>query len=245
MHDQNCFLTLTYDEEHLPKDYSLDTMAIPKFIRALRKRGVKCRYFACGEYGETKRRPHYHIILFGYDFPDKTLFKEKNGTKLYRSNLLEQIWDQGYSTIGAVTFESAAYVARYVVKKHKKDSRDESEINLYNSVIDKETGEIFPIEPEFCRMSRRPGIGKTWLEKYGKDTDKDFITINGKIMSLPKYYDMLLEQKNPEDMLKRKARRVRAAEAKADDNTLDRRLAKEKVKTAQSNMLIRELESYK
>lgn len=247
MHDQNCFLTLTYNDENLPTDRSVHKEHVQKFVRSLRKRGLqkKIRYFACGEYGELKQRPHYHLIIFGYDFPDKMLWSMSNGNALYRSEFLESVWTKGFATIGDVTFESAAYVARYVTKKWKKDPREtETEVNMANAVIDKDTGEIHEIEPEFALMSRRPGIGQKWLETFKGDTDKDFITVNGKVMSLPKYYDRLLEEKDPNNWMRRKGKRIRKAKEKEHDNTYERLKAKEKVKLAQANMLKRNVEGF-
>lgn len=252
MHDHNAFLTLTYNDEHLPEDGSIHKEELQRFFKRLRKEiyPTKVRYFACGEYGEKKARPHYHVILFGYDFRSDR-YKAKvtqTGNTLWRSPTLEKVWYQGYSYIGEVTFESAAYVARYVMKKWKKDPREkETEINLANSYIDRETGEVFPVEPEFVLMSRgrKPdgGIGKTWYDKYAGDTEKDFIYVNGKRISLPKYYDTLLAQTEggEEELLKRKGRRIAAIDP--GERTYERIVAKEKVKKRQIGMLNRSIEN--
>jgi hypothetical protein len=254
-HDANAFITLTYAPEHLPSDHSIHKEELQKFFKRLRKElgDVKIRYFACGEYGEKNNRPHYHAIIFGYDFKDKIVHtKTKNGDLLYRSPLLEKVWKKGHSLIGHVTFESAAYVARYVTKKFKGGKEGEKEEHY--KIVDPETGEIHQLEPEFCLMSRRPGLGKKWLEKYKGDTDKDFITLRGKKMKLPKYYDSILEQEDELDRLsltgqevkvspnmeKRKAKRK--SQINVEDNTWRRLADREKVKVAQSNMLIRGFE---
>ena len=236
MHEENSFITLTYDPKHLPEDRSVRKEEIQKFMKRLRKEVRKpIRYFACGEYGEGNNRPHYHALIFGYGFPDKTLWSKKNGNLLFRSKTLEKAWTKGFASIGEVTFQSAAYVARYVMKKRTGD-----EAEKHYQILDKESGEIFQQEPEFCLMSRRPGIGKEWIEKFKGDTNKDFITVNGKKMSLPKYYDSILEKDNELAMMKRKARRKN--KVNKEDNTLERLRVKEKVKTAQINMLVRNLE---
>ena len=255
MHEENSFLTLTYNKENLPEDNSLEKEAISKFIRALRRKlerkygeenAPKIRYFACGEYGEQKNRPHYHVILFGYSFPDRELHTISNGNPLYKSKLLEEVWKKGYCYIGEVTFESAAYVARYVMKKWKKDSREEeTEVNMANAVVDRETGEIYEITPEFVRMSRKPGIASEWLKKFEKDTDKDFITVNGVVMSLPKYYDRLLEEKKPTQMLKRKQHRIERYQKKQEKDgrhELDIARAKEKIVKQKIGLLKRGFE---
>ena len=118
MYDDNCFITLTYSNQHIPADGSLDVRVFQKFMKRLRKRfGDGIRFYHCGEYGSLLGRPHYHACLFNFDFPDKYLWKENNGQKLYRSPSLEELWPYGYSSIGTVTFESAAYVARYILKR--------------------------------------------------------------------------------------------------------------------------------
>lgn len=243
LHENNSFITLTYSNENLPEDMSIRKREVQTFIKRLRKKiGIKIRYFACGEYGEMNNRPHYHAIIFGYDFPDKKLWSKKNGNLLYRSELLEKVWTKGHSIIGEVTFESAAYVARYVMKKRKGDDAEE-----YYKLLDKETGEIHQIEPEFCLMSRgrKPdgGIGKRWLDKFKTDTDKDFITLNGKKMKLPRYYDNVIEAENEIEMMERKKKRRIEANRRKEDNTYERLKVKEKVKEAQLNNLKRGYEN--
>lgn len=228
------------------------------------------RYFACGEYGEVCQycgqskpvhendknctvwkpvlgRPHYHAIIFGFDFPDRILWKKtKTGELLYRSKLLEKVWKKGHSSIGNVTFESAAYVSRYVMKKRKgkpdqQDSNGKKNYEFYQKV-DPETGEIYQCEQEFCLMSRNPGLGNKWMEKYHSDTNKDFLTLRGKKMKLPKYYDSILEAENEIEFELRKLNRRKKAEQFKEDNTYERLLVKEKVKKAQLNQLIRNLD---
>jgi hypothetical protein len=254
MHEKNSFITLTYNEKHLPENLSLDKDELQRFFKRLRKEtGQKFRYFACGEYGSKNHRPHYHAIIFGLDFitdnPETTRrlwSKTKNGDLLYRSPILEKTWKLGFTTVGEVTFESAAYVARYVMKKRKGDKQ---EVDDYYKALDTKTGEIHNILPEFCIMSRgspknddfrfKRGIGHSWLEKFKGDTEKDFITVNKKKMSLPKYYDTILEQMG-EDIEKRKIERKKKLDK--EDNTYERLRVKEKVKDAQIKQLERNLE---
>jgi hypothetical protein len=69
LHEKNCFITLTYSPENLPKDGSLDVSHFQKFMKRFRKRfGPGIRFFHCGEYGESLSRPHYHACIFGFDF---------------------------------------------------------------------------------------------------------------------------------------------------------------------------------
>lgn len=119
LHDRNCFITLTYDEAHLPPDRGLHYRDFQLFMKRLRKRfGDNIRFYMCGEYGEKVGRPHFHACLFGHDFDDKKLWSTTPAkSKLYRSESLEELWPNGFSSVGDVTFESAAYVARYITKK--------------------------------------------------------------------------------------------------------------------------------
>lgn len=119
MHKQNCFITLTYDDKHLPEDHGLHYKHFQDFMKRLRKKyGAGIRFYMCGEYGEQLGRPHFHACIFGMDFADKKLWKTTGSkSKLYRSAELEKLWTFGFSSVGDVNFESAAYVARYIMKK--------------------------------------------------------------------------------------------------------------------------------
>lgn len=124
LHKDNCFITLTYNDANLPSDKSLHYYDFQCFMKRLRKQypGSKIRYYMCGEYGENFGRPHFHACIFGFNFDDLKLWKVQNKQKLYRSKKLEKLWDKGHSSVGTVTFESAAYVARYIMKKVTGDA---------------------------------------------------------------------------------------------------------------------------
>ena len=229
LYQDNSFITLTYNNHYLPEDGSLDITDYQKFMKRLRKKHdyKKIRFFHCGEYGETKQRPHYHAILFNHDFKDKTEFGENNGHKIYVSGELAELWPFGYSSIGNVTFESAAYVARYVMKKVTGERAEEH----YKGRA-----------PEYVTMSRNPGIGNEWFKKFKQDCfPKDYMTINGKRCQPPKYYDNLYEVEFPEEMEELKLKRQ--AKAKNNkDNSLERLESREKVKKRQLGMLRRKVE---
>ena len=225
MTERTAFVTLTYDNEHLPYGGTVLKSHHQKFIRALRdrlrKRGDEedIRYYMCGEYGADEYvtidgkkqyrigpgRPHYHYIIFGYEFPDREPHTEHRGHTYYRSKELEQIWTKGHSIIGNVTVETAAYTARYVMKKQTgEQARD----HYTRTII--ETGEILEIEPEFSLMSLKPGIGATWFKKYGETEihdASDFIVINGKKYKTPKYYDKLYEDLDERELVSMKDRK--------------------------------------
>lgn len=220
------------------------------FIKRLRKHLPTIKHYTVGEYGDKNNRPHYHSLIFGYDFPDRQLVKIEDGFALYSSETLDKAWQQkGYALIGDVTFQSAAYVARYMMKKRKgdpdhKDKHGKTNKSYYE-LLDKDTGEIHQLEPEFALMSRGGrkgrGIGYSWLQTYKGDTNKDFITLNGNKMGLPKYYDTILEAENPEAFLLRKEKRTR--KIKPSENTIVRLRDQETVKNAQLNQLKRGYEN--
>ena len=125
MHDNNSFITLTFNDEHLPKDGSLNVATFQRFMKRLRAGTKKqLRFFHSGEYGEKYGRPHYHALIFGYDFPDKKIHyknKKNPSLNLYTSEELLKYWPYGHNMIGNLTYESASYTARYILKKIKQD----------------------------------------------------------------------------------------------------------------------------
>lgn len=233
LYENNCFLTLTYNDENLPDDGSLHKEHFQKFMKRLRKKFPRSkedniRYFHCGEYGEQNYRPHYHACIFNFDFDDKILWSTKNGFRLYTSDTLQKLWPFGYCIIGDVTFESAAYVARYIMKKVTGKKADEHYQGL---------------EPEYTTMSRRPGIGKGWLDSYLDDVyPSNFIVMNGKKMNPPKYYDKELEKLDDCLHSEMKSMRQAAASKHSDNNTLRRLTTRETVKLSQIKRLERPIE---
>lgn len=207
LHERNSFVTLTYDNEHLPVNGSLDKLAFPLFMKRLRFEiaPAKVRYFHCGEYGEKNGRPHYHACLFGYDFPDKLSVPTGKKYPEWVSSSLERLWPFGRSLLGSVTFESAAYVARYIVDK-VTGSRAEEHYARVNPL----TGEIVSVVPEYTTMSRRPGIGAGWFERYGVEVfPRDEVYCRGKMARPPRYYADKLGRVDPEllDRVKRARKR--------------------------------------
>lgn len=187
LHDESSFVTLTYSEEQLPNDGSLSVRTLQLFLKRLRKavEPARVRFFACGEYGEKNDRPHYHVILFGYGFPDKKPWsRSPSGAVLYRSAFLESLWTFGYSDIGTVTRESGAYVAKYCLKKVTGPPA----IDYYRRVHPV-TGEVYDVRPEFATMSNRPGIGLGWFKQFESDFNPSgFIVVDGVKYPVPRYY---------------------------------------------------------
>lgn len=231
----NCFLTLTYNDDQLPQRGQLHYEHIQKAFKRLRHAVGPFRHYTCGEYGDDSKRPHYHSLLFGVDFhEDRRPISRLSEHQVWRSPTLEKIWTFGNSSIGSLTFESAAYVARYCMKKVTgKGAAD------HYWRID-ETGAEYSMVPEFAYGSNRPGIGARWLEKYMSQTyPRDYVVINGKEVKPPRYYDKLFEEQNPQSMEWVKFLRFVKAEQSASDNTQERLTVKETVAKARVNQFKR------
>jgi len=226
MHDCNSFITLTYADDKLPSDGSIHRKHIVNFVKRLRFKfgnGIKVLY--CGEYGGQTGRPHYHACLFGLDFPDRIAYgRDKEGTTLYTSPVLEQIWGFGNVTVGDVTFQSASYICRYVLKKAYS-------YDAFDKYVNKETGVY--MTPEFIGHSRRPGLGYSWFMKYWRDIyPHDCVVFNGRKMRPPGYYDDLLLKIQPDMYYSIMANRQYNSDFCSDpwDNTQERLYTKEQVK---------------
>lgn len=237
MHRENCFITLTYDDQHVPQNYSVDVRDLQLFNKRLRKSlpNKKIRFFASGEYGDQTLRPHYHSLLFNHDFPDKKLHAVRRGKRYYKSDALNALWPSGQlNEITDLTYESAAYVARYCVKKVNGDRSDDHYSRL--SPID---GQIHRVKPEFCTMSRRPGIGSTWFDKFGSDAfPSDFLIYDGRKHKPPLFYFNKLKEDEQKPL---KRARKRASLSRKADNTKDRLAVREEVHQARLSKLKREL----
>lgn len=208
LHRQNSFITLTYNDESLPEYGTLKKEHLQAFFKRLRHHKGKFRYYACGEYGDHTERAHYHACIFGLDFHDKVPFRKIGDHQLYTSKNLTDIWGHGHTSIGNLTFETAAYTARYVTKKL---SHGQAKYNR----LDKDTGEIIPLEQPRAFMSLKPAIGRNWIEKYHQDiygADKDTIRIRGKAVRPAKYYDKIYDTINPEHLAVIKSNRINNAE---------------------------------
>jgi hypothetical protein len=242
LHEKNCFITLTYDNENLPDNLSLNHRDFQLFFKRFRKSNphIKIRYYMAGEYGSTFGRPHFHACIFGYDFHDKELFKRTaSGFVLYRSEELEKLWPHGYSTIGDVTFESAAYVARYIMQKYTGEMQNgKHKINPdHYSYCDLQTGELIKLLPEYNKMSLKPGIGADWYKKYKDEVyPNDNVVIRGKLCKPPRYYDTLYSRDNPYEYDELLFKREKQGKLKPEEKTPERLQVKEKVLKARINL---------
>jgi len=258
LHEHNSFITLTYDDQNLPQDHSLRKDHFQNFLKRFRKaiHPIKIRYLMCGEYGDDSWRPHYHAIIFGYDFTQGIKYNKQWCERrqqvqsaevenpYYISPLLSKLWPDGFHIIADVTFDTAAYVARYCTKKI---TGDEAEAHYTRNILDwnEYTGEIFhfqevQLEPEYGTMSRRPGIGKEWYEKYKQDCyPSNFLINDGHKTPIPKYYDKLLEQEDELQFKAMKTARELALIAHKDDLTPERLAQRHTTKLAQYGQLRR------
>jgi len=186
----NAFLTLTYDDQHLPESQEENKRIMQKFLKRLRKRyGAGIRVAYCGEYGSHTGRIHAHALIMNISITDK---KAWNQTLTY-SPEINRIWGNGNVLIGNVTYESAAYVARYVLKKANGP------------------------KDEFFITSRKPGLGFDYYTKKGEIFGNGGIyvyTDKGKRLSIPKYFKRKLAQEDPETAEYLKARAKKMAEGR-------------------------------
>ncbi|QCQ84864.1 replication initiator protein [Blackfly microvirus SF02] len=230
MWKHNAYVTLTYDNDHLPPAGTLCLRDVQLFMKKLRKakdsnKDNPLRFFLGGEYGEDNGRPHYHALLFNCNFPDKLFWSNnKRGEPLYVSKELTGLWDMGHCSIGEVTFDSAVYCAKYALKKVNGDNADE-----HYTVYD-EDGVCHRRRSEFAVMSRRPGIGATYYDKYGVEVrSHDSIIVDGNEVRPPRFYDdrtKLLDSK-VYDLNKKKRKRM--AVLNRSDSTPERLRVKEKL----------------
>lgn len=201
--DHNVFLTLTYSDDALPWHGSLDRDHLTRFFKRLRSRvsGVQAapgsearpiRYFACGEYGTRSKRAHYHALLFNVRIDDARVY----GKGSYTSELMSSLWPYGSHVIGSVTPASAAYVAGYALKKVK----GAVERTLRYEVVDFATGEVVERVPEFSVMSRRPGIGQYWYDRFKRDLSNGYLVDGGSKVAVPRFYEDKYRVDFPEEV---------------------------------------------
>ncbi len=213
--ERNYFVTLTYDNNHLHwSSEGLPTLFyddMTKFIKRLRRHNQyhygdqDIRYYYCGEYGDTTARPHYHILLFNVTLLDlKPISKNKFGNVLYTSQTLEELWSHGLVCVGDLNWNTAAYTARYVMKKHKGFDR----LMYQQSAL---------AEPK-VQMSRRPGIGVPWMQQYGSYLFKR-TSVDSE--GFPVFSDSILVPTNSDKAIRCKPPRLFERYSDADELTLD------------------------
>ncbi len=234
-HADNSFVTLTYDSQNLPSTGGLVLKHWQTFAKRLRHKAGPFRFYHCGEYGDDTGRPHYHALLFGLDFrADRKHHKTLRGNPLYTSETLTDTWGKGHCVIGELTYESAAYVARYCMKKVNGKKAE-----AHYQTVDTRTGEVHQVKPEYTTMSRRPGIGKTWFDKYASDVfPSDEVIVNGKSARPPRYYDTQLDSAELDRI---KVKRRAQARPHRDNNTPERLLIRQTIQELRSKQFQRDL----
>ncbi len=249
----NSFVTLTYrdpsectgqqlkDGDYIPSDYSLRPDDVQKFIRRLRKSvSHKIRYFYCGEYGDENQRPHYHVCLFNHAFSDQELFKDEEGFYTYTSATLTKLWPFGFHTVQELNFETAAYTARYSLKKVTGKKADDHYLRC------DDYGVAFWILPEYIRMStgrNKPcGIGAGFYEKFSDDIfPSDEVPVPGKgvVRKVPRYYQDILQTTDPTTLAAVKELRQIFIKAHRADYTPER--LRDKYRCAEARLTTRTL----
>jgi len=239
LHDESCFVTLTYRTEDLPPGLSLRYSDFQVFMRALRAsvRPRKVRFFCGGEYGEKDSRPHFHVLLFGYRPDDLVRVGSGSlGDALFDSASLARLWGKGFVSVGRVSYKSAGYVARYVMKKQLGP-----EAGPMREILDVETGEIHLREHEMMHCSLRPGIGSKWFEKFSSDVfPHDFVVVSGSKVPVPRYYWKLQTRVDVQVVEDEVAlRRYVKGRQVAADNTDERLRVRERVAKSRVGLLRR------
>lgn len=241
MHRQNSFITLTYDEKHLPKNGSVDIQEWKRFAARLRQEIGPFRFIHVGEYGAENLRPHYHALIFGHNFEGtRAIWQEdqQTGRRSYRSPVLAKLWPKGFHDIQDLTKEAANYVCQYAVKKIYGTSveADERREKRYQRV-DPTTGEVWQVAEETWTMSLKPGIGATWIDKYQTDVfPNDHVVLNGKEYKPPRYYLDRLKKANTKLYEEIKAKRTEKAKEKVEENQPIRRRARAAITKARLNL---------
>lgn len=241
MHERSCFLTLTYDDEHLPADYGLQKRDLQLFhMRVQEFFGPGKRYYGCGEYGDELGRPHYHTLLYGVDFSeDREFHCKRDGHRVWTSARLQKLWPHGLSEIGTVTPQSAGYCARYALKKITGALADDHYLRA--SPVD---GQVHRVEAEFSLMSRRPGIGSAWFDRFRGDVyPSGFLVVEGRKVSVPKFYRERLQEPEQKrlkrDRLRKEFGDLAARRRRRANETPERLAVREVVLVERMSRLVR------
>lgn len=209
-HEESWFLTLTYDDEHLPPAFPVDSATgeilsvhatlvkqdFQNFMKRLRFNSKqKLRYFSAGEYGSKSYRPHYHVLIFGLHLNDlKPIKKSVLGNQYYTSDFISKCWPYGIHILGQVTWQSAAYVARYTMKKATHGYTKDYYVKA-------------GIEPEYQTMSNKPGIARQFYDEHPDLFKYESFSVStpqgGIKVYPPQYFMKLFKESNPREYVKR------------------------------------------
>lgn len=218
-----CFVTLTYDNDHIPTvvgrssdsggsfvHLTLCRRDVQLFLKRLRKMLSPCtiRFFGCGEYGSRTFRPHYHLILFGWYPPDAVPYgMSQTNNPMFTSKILDRAWSfpsrrnllgeydspNKTSTSGGLVMVQRVNYATCAYTARYVTKK----INSPRSSWYKDMG----IEPPFSMMSRKPGIGRRYFDEHPELWDYDSIHVatedGGKSIYAPRYFKKLLADQDP------------------------------------------------
>lgn len=221
MHQEGAFLTMTYDEEHLPEFSSLSTEDkanewqrpqdrhhLSKFWKRMRKAFGKMRYYSVGEYGDQTQRPHYHACIFGHAFVQGRTIVRRTPSLLWENPRVTEAWGQGQVRIGALNFRTARYTASYVTKKLRSKQQYVR--------LEEDTGELIPLVQPKAYMSRN--LGRSWWDQYRHQVSAhDYVIIDGKRQKPPKAYDRWLKERSELALEMIKEERQKHTEPKTDE----------------------------
>lgn len=241
-HEFNYFVTLTYDDYHLPEcecvdyngdvyDSTLRRRDVQLFLKSLREwertvnNNTGIKVFYCGEYGTLNSRPHYHLCLFGCsEIPDLVSSFKRDKFQYYKSVLYEKFWSvrenginvlRGFVDISEVSFDSIAYTARYCLKKQQGVMKQDF-LDFYETLSgDKPELRVQP----FVGMSLKPGIASDyWRENKEQIKLEDLVKYQKRYQLFssrpPRYFDKLFDREDPSEFYKvKKKRKLLAVEA--------------------------------
>lgn len=187
---------LVYDKSgNIRKHIRLSFFERLFLLKDFKPKKIRCMH--CGEYGDKRHRPHHHAILFGFQFPDLKVCYE-NGKKYYTSDILNELWTFGIHRIGDCTYNSCAYVARYVTKKMNGGNQDE----YYNGR-----------KPEYVTYSTKPVLGANYfIKNYREVVNTQELTVVADkkyTCRMPKSYDNILKKLNKDMFNDMKEKRVK------------------------------------
>lgn len=245
--------------QFIPDDWSLDKRHFQKFVKRLRihlqRNGhtQKIKFFHCGEYGRMTPngidltlqrdpchkhgRPHYHACIFGWKPDDLEAYGQTKDYTRYTSPTLEKLWGYGFVDVGDLNFKTAAYTARYCLKKVNGPDQEHTYVRVSPQ------GEVIHIQPEYATMSN--GIGREFYEKYKADFfpwDEVPVPGEGVVPKVPRYYEEILKEVDPQLHEEIKEKRQQFREENQDEYTPERLFAKYQVKKAQVKLLRRNVE---
>jgi hypothetical protein len=253
MHEDNCVVTFTFEQTSETLNYD----PLQAFTKRARKKHPEIRYFHAGEYGETYSRPHYHSIIFGQGFRDRTYLKKtKRGSIQYTSKELTTIWEggrgwneklkAGTASVSDLNYDAATYIAGYITKKLNGNGSTK-----YLDIYDPETGEIIERQKEHAHMSLKPAIGLTWLQKNWREVSNGTTVMNGTEILIPKYYrDWFNDDKKTKGIVPEKElQQIRInieeqllTKIKEESQTWQRREAREKIQRSRNKIYTRDIE---